>query len=840
MKSGKFGLGSAVALVLLAALLAAAPASAAKVEILTPKDGKRLKTGVVNAAVKASGPRFRAFLDGRDVTRDFSGGKVKRASFTAADVDGADADLFVTTGRASKLATDHHFFRALRSTPGLLSIKTRDGKPAHPAPEIRVRSGGRIALSRILLNGKPVDRFFTNDLDGRGFRGRLGADSGLRFGTNAVTIEVELSNGKFERRGVNVEVDPGDPIAGAGEDRFVGVGETTILDASASKRSKGEASGSGAAKGGAALSYEWRLTETPAGSEAKLFDATSASPSLVPDIPGSYEAQVLVSQGSSTSADETTVHVPVTADPIGAPIQTITKSGAIQIGDPSSPGATTYERRGNWVQMLVLSPLNVAPVAGNNWDKFTGVPTGQGGVLAFNHGQGQKLLDAVQAAKGQLVILSGQGLNGAIGNDAKDLTSAIETLGGTIESGGLTPKGVSDLGSGHWSIIGQVGDAQGSADQSFLTAPAGIHGFLGGERGLPGSLTGYVQKVTGTGYQFISPELISIDTKWSPPNTTPSPTTNVIKVGDAEYQESFEYQGQGIVAGESAIQLLVLDANTLAPVANETFRIILPDGQTDFGGVALLAEALHNAVTPPAPASNLVIMQDFGSHNGGNWPGGNSTQWVDDNIPNFSRSSNWRGSRYPSKTSDLVKLWNQTNQFGSVAGNAGILAGSAGHDLVANYRRPYFEEETGNIVNPVNGGLTMIGLTNAYDRSSVFLQGPTPASADPAAGATSGRIAGVLSRNNQSQLVLGGQPSGPRPRRARARMTRAPSHSSRSSRRRPGPAHPRLLLRALTTRREAPSWWPHWPSSPPRSSPARPRPTSARSTTIARSQRRLR
>jgi hypothetical protein len=53
--------------------------------------------------------------------------------------------------------------------------------------------------------------------------------------------------------------------------------------------------------GGLTLTYAWTLVSTPAGSAAVLSSATVAKPTFVADKPGSYKAQLIVSNGSQSS-----------------------------------------------------------------------------------------------------------------------------------------------------------------------------------------------------------------------------------------------------------------------------------------------------------------------------------------------------------------------------------------------------------------------------------------------------------------------------------------------------------------------------------------------------------
>lgn len=87
-----------------------------------------------------------------------------------------------------------------------------------------------------------------------------------------------------------------DPEADAGADQTVAVGETVTLDGSAST-----------APAGQTLSYSWALTDQPEGSEATLTGETTVSPTFVPDLEGTYTAQLTVTADGDTDTDEVTI-----------------------------------------------------------------------------------------------------------------------------------------------------------------------------------------------------------------------------------------------------------------------------------------------------------------------------------------------------------------------------------------------------------------------------------------------------------------------------------------------------------------------------------------------------
>jgi PKD repeat protein len=83
------------------------------------------------------------------------------------------------------------------------------------------------------------------------------------------------------------------PVASAGGDQNVYLGQTALLSGSASDPE------------GDPLTYAWSLDGVPAGSTAALSDATSLAPSLTPDAVGTYHLSLVANDGHADSAAST-------------------------------------------------------------------------------------------------------------------------------------------------------------------------------------------------------------------------------------------------------------------------------------------------------------------------------------------------------------------------------------------------------------------------------------------------------------------------------------------------------------------------------------------------------
>ncbi len=144
------------------------------------------------------------------------------------------------------------------------------------------------------------------------------------------------------------------PVADAGADLVVGIGETVTLNGSRSADADNDP-----------LGYQWRLVSVPEGSSAALTNATIATPSFIADLAGAYTAELIVSDGKKNSLPAT---VTVTAYPAIVGIPSV-------VGLPTEEAKTLLMNSGLSVGAITAAIDSVVgigkvmsqnPVAGNN------------------------------------------------------------------------------------------------------------------------------------------------------------------------------------------------------------------------------------------------------------------------------------------------------------------------------------------------------------------------------------------------------------------------------------------------------------------------------------------
>jgi hypothetical protein len=475
-----------------------------------------------------------------------------------------------------------------------------------------------------------------------------------------------------------------------------------------------------------------------AGPTSSVAPATIAIPAAAAGSPPAAEPDPRSDALASPAATSPTPPTCVTEElPMGCPIQTITSSGGIQVGNENYPAA------GNWVRLLVLEPTRLTPVesGGKTYD------------LSFDADQTAALLQTlgeIPPESDDLVILTGQGIAQHLSAaQISALTSAFEKLGGTLEPEGAALGGAKALAAGAWSLLGRVGATGGFAEQNNEVMQAGVPEFLEGATGERGSLNGYLQIVNKASFEFVSPEYLSVDT--SAPGSTA--TQNVVTIGE------HTFRSQKIQPGQQGFQLVYLPNDASGKGAlNGTVVTRNADGSVNASGLHELAFGLGLLRNSEVPGQQIVILQSFGrSDISGLQPISNNRDWIADELP-FAGLSR---PEYGDGNNDFYRWCGTgTDRSGSMAGYGceafpntptsygktatvtqiiGELAGMRARNEVANVG-----------VGSEPEALSMISPAHPYSEND----------AQVAVGAKGTRMLGVLRRSRQSQWTVAGAAPG--------------------------------------------------------------------------------
>ncbi|MBL3616339.1 MAG: putative Ig domain-containing protein [gamma proteobacterium endosymbiont of Lamellibrachia anaximandri] len=126
---------------------------------------------------------------------------------------------------------------------------------------------------------------------------------------------------------VTVTTENSGPVADAGPDQTVAVGDLVTLQGNGSSDADGDA-----------LSYLWSLIAVPTTSSASLSDPAAVSPAFIPDVPGDYLGQLIVNDGVTDSAPDTVKISTINSAPVAdaGPDQTSSVGGVVTLDGSGS------------------------------------------------------------------------------------------------------------------------------------------------------------------------------------------------------------------------------------------------------------------------------------------------------------------------------------------------------------------------------------------------------------------------------------------------------------------------------------------------------------------------
>ncbi len=142
---------------------------------------------------------------------------------------------------------------------------------------------------------------------------------------------------------------PATITANAGTDKTVEIGETVMLDGTASKGSANMS-----------LSYAWSLVKKPAGSNALLEGATTTNPAFMPDKPGEYELELTVSSASLSHTDKVLVIATAATTPLVLDNITANTTLEDRVQDPALPDYVVNSRIGVDAQLTIKPGVVIA------------------------------------------------------------------------------------------------------------------------------------------------------------------------------------------------------------------------------------------------------------------------------------------------------------------------------------------------------------------------------------------------------------------------------------------------------------------------------------------------
>ena len=203
------------------------------------------------------------------------------------------------------------------------------------------------------------------------------------------------------------------PVADAGADQTVFVGDAAMLDGRASSDPDA----------GDVLSYAWSISAVPPGSVATLAGANTATPSLTPDQPGDYTVELVVNDGT---VDSPLNPVTVTAETAGSATERILSELRLLVAQ--APGAPWASKLSDAIakaevalEELAKDPPDDQAAAGNLEGSVGEVEAAQGEGL--DAAVGASIMDGLARAVRHLAITAIEDAVGRGGNSDKIATA---------------------------------------------------------------------------------------------------------------------------------------------------------------------------------------------------------------------------------------------------------------------------------------------------------------------------------------------------------------------------------------------------------------------------------
>ncbi|RMH34417.1 MAG: DUF11 domain-containing protein, partial [Nitrospirae bacterium] len=233
-------------------------------------------------------------IDRNDITQIFAARGTPAAPGDPRDANG-DGLITINDGRACVLQC---------TLPGCAIVTGGNNAPvANAGPDQTVRVGDLVTLDGSAssdVDGDPLTFAWSIIQEPSGSAATLSDPTAVMptFFANAAgtyVLQLIVNDGTVNSAPdtVTITTENSPPVANAGPDQTVRVGDLVTLDGSASSDVDGDV-----------LTFQWTLTP-PLGSTATLNDPTAVMPTFTVDLPGTYTAQLIVNDGQVNSAPDT-------------------------------------------------------------------------------------------------------------------------------------------------------------------------------------------------------------------------------------------------------------------------------------------------------------------------------------------------------------------------------------------------------------------------------------------------------------------------------------------------------------------------------------------------------
>jgi hypothetical protein len=565
----------ACAAILLALGFRAAEAASAATRIVAPANDQLVTDGPLRAVVKLApgAGSFRAWVDSKEVTRRFSGGKRRVASLGTGGLSRGTHFLYAQTerpggGRQFQWAR----FVVAKRSPSLLGA-SRPRLGARGAPVVVSASQGAAPRLRATLNGNRIDDAFVHSL-GDTRKGRLGANDGVRYGRNRLRLVSIHENGTYDVEHQRFTVPRRVPVASAGRDRSTIVGQAVRLNGRASTLPRG-----------GKPTYRWRVVSTPnaaaaSGAAKGLRGVRSARPEFAPSQAGTYLVRVAVRRRgrAATSRDTVVVNAAPADPPIGAPIETIADpAGHMTIDGANIDGTGT----GGIAYTLLSRTTRKAPTLCKSTVAFSGsVEASAAGV--------QKLEQLVADCNDPKYLLALGAVSGVPAGTVAELRSLAASVGGRLSD-------VDQSLMRQGAPFSLIGSPTAPDDSAFVN--------VGGNTGTGsrlGTLSGYLQVNGAIGeYGFVFGEFETFDTA---PESTAS-SHSAIQVGPTTLDHAVASDFKGF-------QVAVVDRYSLDVIKDQMFATNTGDPATDAANLNAMASMISRGSVLPY---ELVLIRSYGA-----------------------------------------------------------------------------------------------------------------------------------------------------------------------------------------------------------------------------------